>query len=79
MKEEKMQHSSKPNPNNKEPQSRVTAISVTFELLSLNLIIIGGGYYLNDYLNLKIPWILIFSILLSVVATIYYLLKKFGE
>ncbi len=77
MKEEKTEPSSKHNPEENNTYSKVS--SITFELLSLNLIIIGGGYYLNDYLELKIPWILIASILLSVVATIYYLLKKFGE
>ncbi|MFY0599195.1 MAG: AtpZ/AtpI family protein [Cyclobacteriaceae bacterium] len=75
MKEEKTHHSSKP--KSEEDRSDSKIYSVTFELLSLNLIIIGGGYYLNEKLNTRIPWVLLFSIFLSVAATIYYLLKKF--
>lgn len=77
MKEEEKRRSSKHIPENKERYPK--AISVTYEVLSLNLIIIGGGYYLDNYVGFKIPWILIASIPLSVAATIYYLLKKFGS
>jgi len=52
---------------------------LTVEVLSLNLIIIGGGYYLDGLVTTKIPWILILSVFLSVAATIFYLLKRTGS
>lgn len=67
--------SSKHSPEEVNTYAKVSGI--TFELLSLNLLIIGGGYYLNQEVGTKIPWILIGSIFLSVAATIFYLLKKF--
>lgn len=75
MKVDQNKPSSKPNLEDK--QNYPKAISVTYELLSLNLLIICGGYYLNEFAGTKVPWILIASIFLSVAATIYYLLKKF--
>ena len=68
-------HYSKPNPEGKNNYARVSA--VTFELLTLNLGIIWGGYYLNEKIGSEIPWMMIVSILLSVAASIYYLIKKF--
>ncbi|MEQ9299249.1 MAG: AtpZ/AtpI family protein [Cyclobacteriaceae bacterium] len=68
--------SSKPNPKPDHTYARLSGI--TFELLALNLIIIGGGYYLNEFVGSKFPWILLLSTFLSVAATIFYLLKKFG-
>ncbi|MEQ8715580.1 MAG: AtpZ/AtpI family protein [Cyclobacteriaceae bacterium] len=69
--------SSKPNP---EPDHSYAKLSgITFELLSLNLIIIGGGYYLNEFVDPAFPWLLLLSTFLSVAATIFYLLKKFGS
>lgn len=77
MKEEKTDHSSKP--KSKEDKGDAKIYSVTFEVLALNLIIIGGGYYLDEKINSTIPWVLILSVFLSIPATIYYLLKKFGQ
>ena len=68
--------SSKPNPKPDNTYARLSGI--TFELLSLNLMIIGGGYYLNEYVSAGFPWILLLSTFLSVAATIFYLLKKFN-
>ena len=68
--------SSKPN---RKPENTYARLSgITFELLALNLIIIGGGYYINEYIGAKFPWPLLLSTFLSVAATIFYLLKKFN-
>ncbi|WP_374987993.1 AtpZ/AtpI family protein [Marinoscillum sp. MHG1-6] len=75
----KENHFSKPSPDNDQAKNYARVSGITFEILSLNLIIICGGYYLNEWLSTKFPWALLFSIFLSVAATIFYLLKKFGS
>ncbi|REE00503.1 AtpZ/AtpI family protein [Marinoscillum furvescens] len=72
---EKKNHSSKPSPKPENTLARLS--SITFELLTLNLGIIGIGYLLDKKFGGGIPWFLIASIFFSVAATIYYLLKKF--
>ncbi|WP_406658545.1 hypothetical protein [Marinoscillum sp.] len=38
-----------------------------------------GGYYLNEKAAPAFPWILLLGVFLSVAATIFYLIKKFGS
>jgi F0F1-type ATP synthase assembly protein I len=63
--------------NRKDQNILAKASSVTFEILALNFIIIGGGLYLNKLADTTVPWVLLAFIFLSVAATIYYLTIKF--
>ena len=50
--------------------------SVAFEVVIFNVVVIWGGYKLDQYLANKIPWVIIVAVLFSVAGTIYYLFKK---
>ena len=46
------------------------------EIVALNLILIWGGLELDSWLGNEFPWMLLLSVLASLVATIYYLLAR---
>ncbi|WP_462253101.1 AtpZ/AtpI family protein [Ekhidna sp.] len=49
--------------------------ALAFELVALNLILIVGGYYLDDYLSSS-PAIILIATFLSMGGTIWILLKS---
>jgi len=44
-----------------------------------NLIVVWGGYKLDQYFETKVPWFIIAAVFLSVAGTIFYLFKRLGS
>ena len=68
--------SSKPNPEQK-PYLKYSGVA--FEVVAFNLLVIWGGYELDEYLENEVPWSIITASLLAVTGTIYHLLKRLNE
>ena len=49
---------------------------LAIEIVALNLLLIWGGYELDGWLENEFPLLLLVSVLLSLIATIYYLLAR---
>ncbi|MFY0687706.1 MAG: hypothetical protein JXQ90_11105 [Cyclobacteriaceae bacterium] len=46
------------------------------ELAIYNLLVVYGGHRIDLWLQLNTPWFIILAVLLSVVGTVFYLLKR---
>ena len=60
---------------NQEDKSFMRYYALAFELVVLNLVLIVGGYYLDDYLSSS-PVAILIATFLSMTGTIWLLLKS---
>ncbi|MEM9325699.1 MAG: AtpZ/AtpI family protein [Bacteroidota bacterium] len=58
------------------PNGYLRFTGVAFELVIFNLVVVWGGYKLDQYTGTKVPWFIIVSVFLSVAGTIFYLFKR---
>ena len=66
---------SKLNQNPKDDKSYMKLYGLVLELIVMNLILIIGGYYLDEYLSSS-PVIILISTFLAMAGTIWLLLKS---
>ena len=66
---------SKPDKNPNGDKSYMKLYGLVFELIVMNLILIIGGYYLDDYLSSS-PVIILITTFLAMAGTIWLLLKS---
>lgn len=79
-KKTKKPRSSKPNPeeeNNKGQLARISGIA--FEIVAFNLVVIWGGYELDQYFDFSIPWMMILALVLAVVGTLYFIFTRLNQ
>lgn len=66
---------SRPDQNQKDDKSYMKLYGLVFELIVMNLILIIGGYYLDEYLSSS-PVIILITTFLAMAGTIWLLLKS---
>ena len=66
---------SKLDQNQKDDKSYMKLYGLVFELIVMNLILIIGGYYLDEYLSSS-PVIILITTFLAMAGTIWLLLKS---
>mgnify|MGYP001803273476 CR=1 FL=1 len=65
---------SKPDQDSEDKKSFMRHYALVFELVILNLALIMGGYYLDEYLSTS-PLIILIATFLAMAGTIWLLLK----
>jgi len=62
--------------NKREPQSYLRYTGLAFELLAFNLVLIWGGYEMDEYVENAVPWFLILGAFIAAFGTVYYLILR---
>jgi F0F1-type ATP synthase assembly protein I len=52
---------------------------IAFEIVAFNLIVIWGGYELDQYFDFRIPWMIITALLLAITGTIYFIFNRLNK